>query len=117
MGIYEIGALRTIINNLTSDESYYDVISGVSVGSINAAQLGKYDKSENNKMIDDAENFWFTLKNEDVWQFWPGHETNPAYGLFHEGGIVSTKPLIETLKNKVFNSTLKKDVIATAMDA
>ena len=46
MGIYEIGAIRAFYNNLTKDDQYYDVISGVSIGSINAGMFGKYGKDE-----------------------------------------------------------------------
>lgn len=67
-------------------------------------------------MINDTENFWFGLQNSDMWTFWPGHEKDPTYGLFHAGGIVSNEPLLNTMK-KVCNSTFKKDVIASALDS
>jgi predicted acylesterase/phospholipase RssA len=46
MGIYEVGAIRTIVNNLTAGDSHYDVVSGVSIGSINAALFGRYGQGE-----------------------------------------------------------------------
>lgn len=68
-------------------------------------------------MIDDAENWWFTLKNSDLWTFWPGHEKNPAWGFMNAGGIVSNKPLLNSMRKIIGNSTFKKDVIVTALDS
>ncbi len=38
-GAYEAGVLKTVTEMLSSEEAFYDVVSGVSVGSINAALL------------------------------------------------------------------------------
>ena len=45
-GAYEIGVMESFVNMLPEAESYYDVISGVSVGSINALGFGTFGKGE-----------------------------------------------------------------------
>lgn len=42
-GAYEVGAIQELVSTFNSSESHYDVISGVSVGSINAAGAGLFD--------------------------------------------------------------------------
>ena len=46
MGIYEVGAMDTFVKMLTSDEVHYDVVAGVSVGSLNASGIAIFDKGE-----------------------------------------------------------------------
>lgn len=45
-GAYEAGALHQLVTMLDEPESHYDVISGVSVGSINAAGAGLFGPGE-----------------------------------------------------------------------
>jgi len=45
-GAYAVGALKGVLENLKGDEGEYDVLSGVSVGSINALGMSMYDYGE-----------------------------------------------------------------------
>jgi len=38
-GAYEAGVIKTVTELLSAEESYYDVVSGVSVGAINTALI------------------------------------------------------------------------------
>ena len=88
-GVYEVGVMRAMVNNLTAVEAYYDVVTGVSVGSINAAGFGLFDKEHNELMVDHMEGLWFNLTNSRIWEMWPGHSWNPVYGLFSASGLIS----------------------------
>ena len=57
-GAYEIGAIHELVNTLDSPDSHYDVISGVSVGSINAAGAGLFGVGEEKEMADFLVNMW-----------------------------------------------------------
>ena len=43
-GSYEVGVLQSFYDNLPSEEIQYDVVVGVSIGSINAGTIGIYEK-------------------------------------------------------------------------
>jgi len=43
-GAYEVGVLKEIVDTLPPDESQYDVISGVSIGAVNALGMSMHPK-------------------------------------------------------------------------
>jgi predicted acylesterase/phospholipase RssA len=45
-GAYEVGAIARLTELLSDDDSNYDVVTGVSVGSINSFHVGLYAKEE-----------------------------------------------------------------------
>ena len=45
-GNYEVGVLQSFLENLPQEEIEYDVVVGVSIGAVNAATIGMYDKGE-----------------------------------------------------------------------
>ena len=45
-GNYEVGVLQSFYDNLPSEEIEYDVVVGVSIGSINAGTIGIYEKGD-----------------------------------------------------------------------
>jgi len=51
-GSYEAGALDVLINNATNPENtYWDVISGVSAGAINAGYMAQYKIGDEKTMV------------------------------------------------------------------
>lgn len=51
-GAYEVGALKGLIDNLAAQDTAYDIVSGVSVGSINSAALSLFKKGEEKEAVD-----------------------------------------------------------------
>ena len=45
-GAYEAGAIYALVKNLHPDEVKYDVVSGISVGALNAAHVATYPKGD-----------------------------------------------------------------------
>ena len=45
-GNYEVGVLQSFLDNLPQEEIEYDVVVGVSIGAVNAATIGMYEKGE-----------------------------------------------------------------------
>ena len=43
-GMYEVGVLESFLANLPPNEIAYDVSVGVSIGAVNAAVLGLFEK-------------------------------------------------------------------------
>lgn len=51
-GVYEVGVLKQLIETLPSEKVQYDVVSGVSAGSINTAFISLFEKGKEQEMID-----------------------------------------------------------------
>ena len=45
-GAYQVGGIRGLVENLPPKESMYDVISGVSIGAINAVGFSFFEKGD-----------------------------------------------------------------------
>lgn len=67
-------------------EGHYDVVSGVSVGSINAAGMGLFGPGEDKEMADFLVGLWTNLHNDKVWRFW--NSSNPIAGLTNKAGFL-----------------------------
>lgn len=52
-GSYEAGALYTLVRNLPPEEVEYDVVSGISVGALNAKHCATYQKGQEIQMTED----------------------------------------------------------------
>jgi predicted acylesterase/phospholipase RssA len=66
---------------LNGTDMHYDVISGISVGSINAGGLSLYPKGQEKEATELLRTMWLNLTNNDIWKFWPGFE--PYQALFN----------------------------------
>lgn len=89
LGAFEIGVASTLMERYGGD---WNIITGVSAGSINAAYLSTIEKGKEKLFIEDYKNLWFNTTNNEVY--------SPAYFL-NGKSIYDTKPLKNTL-SKVF---------------
>lgn len=94
-GAYEVGALWQMTRSLNASELEYDVVSGISVGSINAAGLALFERGKEAEAMDYLKNLWETMGSEQVWKYWDGFE--PYQALFKHSGILDNSPLKATL--------------------
>ena len=60
-GAYEVGALRAMAEMLDPIDIAYDVVEGVSIGSINAALFSRFERGDEKNAIDFMTSFWLTL--------------------------------------------------------
>lgn len=116
-GAYEVGALHQLVQMLESPESHYDVVSGVSVGSINAVGAGLFGRGEEKEMAEFLMGLWGNLTNADVWQFWDSW--NPVAGITDKAGFLDNSPLHDLLVRLIESkgSQFKKRVLVSANDA
>ena len=93
-GSFQTGAIKF----LAEQEITWDIISGVSVGALNAAFISQYSRS---KQLDGALalfNLWNSLKgNGDIYK---PHSLG-IVGRLIEGGYYSIKPLKELIENNI----------------
>ena len=70
-GAYEVGSLRAMAHMLDPIDIAYDVVEGVSIGSINAAFYATYERGDEKAAIDKMEKLWLSLPVKDFWDWWP----------------------------------------------
>ena len=63
-GAFEMG----IVSRLIEDENYsWDVVTGVSAGSINASYLSTIDKNDIKNHIQEFRELWTSIKSSDIY--------------------------------------------------
>jgi len=106
---YQAGVLQYIADHL--ETPHFDIISGVSAGSINAAQLANDERSFK-EAVDHLNRGWANLAADDVYLASSsfsvlmsilGRSTNEDKELLPRAGLVHTEPLAAYLK-KVLNA-------------
>jgi predicted patatin/cPLA2 family phospholipase len=88
-GGYQAGALQGLLSALKPEDIQYDVVSGISVGAVNAAWVSQFAKGEEEQMVSQLVDFWLNLKTSDVYKQWPG---GIVQGLLFEPSIYNTAP-------------------------
>ena len=70
-GSYQAGVLKAFAERLPKEEIEYDIITGISVGAINASFLSTFKKGDEINAFADINNKWENLDHSKVWEFWP----------------------------------------------
>ena len=97
-GAYQAGALQGILEALGSEEISYDVISGVTIGAVNAAWMSQFPKGMEEPMMDELLDFWLTMKSSDIYKDWAG---GVIQGLLFEPALYDTTPGMQYLQTHV----------------
>lgn len=71
-GAYEAGVLHGLSHLLPGEEAFYDVVSGVSAGALNAAAVAMWPKEAGKDMSEWLISFWKTITTDMIYQEWPG---------------------------------------------
>jgi len=94
-GAYQAGALQGLLSALKPEDIQYDVVSGISVGAVNAAWISQFPKGQEAAMTSQLVDLWLNLKTSDVYKQWPG---GIIQGLLFEPSIYNTDPGQKFLK-------------------
>jgi predicted patatin/cPLA2 family phospholipase len=116
MGAYQVGVLKAFVDNLPVEETMWDVVTGVSVGSINAAALSLHDIGQEHDAIDWMVNLWESFGASDIYKNW---RFGMLEGLFFEEGLWDNSPEYAYLKgqfDQFDNKTLKRRVNINTVD-
>lgn len=103
-GAYQVGVLKHLLGDL---HTQYDMICGISVGSINAAGLAMFPHGQEKECIQWIEDLWRNLKTSDIYQYWlnlPGPAKYVGY-------------LFSLWKPSVYDSTPLKKLIYKYYDS
>ncbi len=68
IGAYEAGAIHSLNRYQDPIEAAWDVVSGVSAGSINAVFISLFPPEQGLEMSDWLVNRWSSFKNSDIWK-------------------------------------------------
>jgi len=71
-GSYEAGVLYGMYNAEQTDKSKfaYDLVSGVSAGSINAGALSMFEKGDEGNAFSILSDTWANAKTENIYKSW-----------------------------------------------
>lgn len=108
-GAYQAGALSELFALIPS-EIQYDVISGVSVGALNAAALAQFAKGDEGNMTSFLLDIWTNIQSSDVFQDWPGGIID---GIIFRPSIYDTSPLTTFLEQHFTRDLQRKVSIGT----
>ena len=88
-GAYEAGALYGLAYNLPPEERSWEVISGMSVGSITAIGIAIYPPGQEKEAAEFIKTKWTQIEVSDIFKNWP---LSIIQGLFEESGLFDTSP-------------------------
>lgn len=95
-GAWEAGVLWGFMNYGDVADFEYDVITGVSAGSINAMAMSGWAAGTQVEMTQWLSDLWKNLHTSDVWVDW---SLGKASGFLVMGGIVDNSPLLNFMQH------------------
>jgi predicted patatin/cPLA2 family phospholipase len=113
-GAYEAAVFVGLVNSLPAEEVSYDVITGVSAGSLNTLALAVFEPSDVQNAADFAFGLWNSIPNYNAYGNWPG---GILQGLFFKKGIFDFAPGFEWVKANLGDLTVKRKVSFATVDA
>jgi predicted acylesterase/phospholipase RssA len=113
VGSYQAGVLTTLIDELESIDTQYDVVSGVSVGSLNGAAISLFPKGEEQEFKEFIMDIWHSVKTSTVFKLWPG---GIKEGIFDRIALFDNEPLKDLLREKMSDKVLERTFIAGTCD-
>ena len=92
-GAYEAGVLYQMANSPNNISMAYNIVTGVSIGSINAGLATNYPIGQEKAMGQYMVDFWNSIyNNSQIYDDWPGGD---LVGLLFEGGLYTNAPAVE----------------------
>jgi len=112
-GAYQAGAFKALVDALPPEQRCWDVVSGVSAGSMNGFAISIFPKGQEEAARDYLINGWRKVKGyTDLYQSWPWGGI--IKGLWWETGLYDTTPLKTYLANLINNKTLEREFVLGA---
>lgn len=116
-GSWQAGVLSGFVKNLPAEEVQYDVISGISVGSLNGLYISTYEKGDEANMVDNLLNLWRQLRREKVYKPWHGFYITVIEAFFNQPSLFDNSPLKESLDEYIKGKEIKRKLSIGVTDA
>lgn len=113
-GAYEAAVYVGLVNVLPPEEVAYDVVVGVSAGSLNTLGLSAYNRLDVVGASDFIFALWNSIPNYKAFGMWPGGVLD---GIFFRKGIFDIKPGIKWVSENFGDKTVKRKVSFATVDA
>ena len=91
-GAFEAGAIYELMNSGAPEDFEWDVVTGVSAGSINSLGISLWEKDQGVAMSEWLKATWHNLHSSDIYTEWDG---SYAYRFFMHGSLFDNTPLKE----------------------
>jgi predicted acylesterase/phospholipase RssA len=112
-GAYQASVLTTLIDLLPPVETTYDIVSGISVGSLNGGTFSTFKQGQEKEFKDFVMDVWRSVDFDTVFKFWPGGFRE---GIFEQNGIVNNEPLMNLVHTKLGDRVQERPFIAGTAD-
>lgn len=112
-GAYQAGALAQIVWGNKPGDVLYDVVSGVSVGSINAGYFAEFPKGKEYQAVDKMLDHWHHLTSDDIYKNWKWG--GPVRGIFGKKALYDSSPFREYLSKNI--KSPQRGLIVSATNA
>ena len=117
LGAYEAGVAYGLYHASEDKTKFeYDVITGVSAGSINLGAFGLFEIGDEGNMLDVISQTWESMSTDQLYSNWK--PLGIVTGVLQQTGVLDTAPL-DTFITNFFNKyggVLKRRVVVSAVD-
>ena len=114
LGAYQAAVFIGMTEILPAEEVTYDVITGVSAGSLNAMGLSAFEPSDVKSAAEFIYSLWDSIPDNKAYGNWP---LGIAEGLFMRSGIFDISPGITWIKKQFGDKTVKRKISLASVDA
>jgi predicted acylesterase/phospholipase RssA len=113
-GAYEVGVLSGWLNNTKNPEDFqYDVVTGISIGSINGMGMAQFPKGKEVEAVEFLLNNWQDTKRKNVYKQWPG---GLIEGLVSKPSLLDNDAEIDYLNESIFTIPNQRKITVTTTD-
>jgi predicted acylesterase/phospholipase RssA len=112
-GAYQAGGVICLIEGLSTEETAYDFITGVSVGSLNAAAFAQYAKGEEDSVAGLMSEVWESFTNNSmVYTEWP--DTNLLEAVLTKPSLFTNQHLKDLVSQILVSPIVRKISVGTS---
>ena len=112
-GAWEIGVVYGLAHYGNPEDYYYDVVSGISAGAINAAGMAGWAPEEVVEMTEYLSDAWFDITTPDIWLKRPDEKK----AVLNEKSLLDDSPALLTILDIMsIKSEYAKRVSVAAVD-
>ena len=114
-GSYAAGAIQGFVHGLKPEERAWEIVSGVSIGAVNAFAISLFDVGREDLAADFMSHMWTGMQRNQLFKQWP-HGIIESFTAPHSG-LFDNSVVLEYLDKMVKEKSLKRTLTAGAVDA